>query len=105
MPAPRPSRSATPGSSPRRRSPTSPAAIAVDGVKQSAPYTVLAIGDSQTMSTALEIPGGVIASLPKAGQGHGRGEGRRPDHRVAAGPTRRYAQPAETADSQQVIGT
>jgi uncharacterized protein YlxW (UPF0749 family) len=38
--------------------------VAVDGNAETAPYTVLAIGDSQTMATALEIPGGVIASLP-----------------------------------------
>ncbi len=39
--------------------------VEVDGTRLTPPYTVLAIGDSQTMATALEIPGGVIASLPQ----------------------------------------
>lgn len=39
--------------------------IAVDNVMLRAPYTVRAIGDGQTMATALEIPGGVIASMPE----------------------------------------
>ena len=38
--------------------------VGVDGATLRAPYTVLAIGESQTMATALEIPGGVVASLP-----------------------------------------
>ncbi|MEO7745031.1 MAG: DUF881 domain-containing protein [Actinomycetota bacterium] len=38
--------------------------VSIDGVVLRPPYTVLAIGESQTMATALEIPGGVIASLP-----------------------------------------
>ncbi|HET8615953.1 MAG TPA: DUF881 domain-containing protein [Actinomycetales bacterium] len=38
--------------------------IAVDNVMLRAPYTVRAVGDGQTMATALEIPGGVIASMP-----------------------------------------
>lgn len=40
------------------------AGVRVDGQLQRPPYTVLAIGDSQTMATALKIPGGVVASLP-----------------------------------------
>jgi uncharacterized protein YlxW (UPF0749 family) len=39
--------------------------VLVDNVMLSAPYTVHAIGDGQTMATALEIPGGVIASMPE----------------------------------------
>jgi uncharacterized protein YlxW (UPF0749 family) len=39
--------------------------VAVDNVMLIAPYTVRAIGDGQTMATALEIPGGVIASMPE----------------------------------------
>jgi uncharacterized protein YlxW (UPF0749 family) len=39
--------------------------VAVDNLVLSAPYTVTAIGDGQTMATALEIPGGVIASMPE----------------------------------------
>ncbi|GAB3686723.1 DUF881 domain-containing protein [Angustibacter aerolatus] len=43
--------------------------VAVDGTVVPAPFTVLAIGDSQTMATALEIPGGVLASLPEGARG------------------------------------
>jgi uncharacterized protein YlxW (UPF0749 family) len=39
--------------------------LEVDDQRLSAPYTVRAIGDGQTMATALEIPGGVIASMPQ----------------------------------------
>ena len=38
--------------------------VRVDGADVRPPYTVLAIGESQTMATALEIPGGIVASLP-----------------------------------------
>lgn len=41
--------------------------IIVDGHKLAAPYRILAIGDSHTMSTALDIPGGVLESLHRAG--------------------------------------
>jgi uncharacterized protein YlxW (UPF0749 family) len=37
--------------------------ITVDGASLRAPYTVLAIGDGQTLQTALEIPGGVAATI------------------------------------------
>lgn len=43
-------------------------AVAVDGVDQTAPYQVIAIGDSKTLDTALNIPGGV-ASVVRAGGG------------------------------------
>jgi uncharacterized protein YlxW (UPF0749 family) len=71
-------------------------AVAVDGVRQTAPYTVLAIGESQTMATALEIPGGVIASLPDAARGS---VAVKDDVKITAlrpVPTPRYAQPAVT---------
>lgn len=42
----------------------SPGGVSVDGTAVRPPYTVLAIGDSQTLATALEIPGGIVASLP-----------------------------------------
>ena len=48
------------------RSGTSPG-IQVDGTVLSAPYTVLAIGDPQTLDTAMQIPGGVRASVRAAG--------------------------------------
>ncbi len=68
--------------------------VAVDGVIQKPPYTVLAIGDSQTMATALEIPGGVIASLPEGARGT---VAAKDDVKITAlrpVPTPRYAQPA-----------
>ncbi|GAB3597783.1 hypothetical protein GCM10027446_26440 [Angustibacter peucedani] len=78
-----------------------PGGVAVDGDKQTAPYTVLAIGDSQTMSTALEIPGGVIASLPEGARGTVAGKD---DVKITAlrpVPTPRYAQPAATATASR----
>ena len=41
--------------------------VAVDGVVLSRPYTVLAIGEAKTLDTALNIPGGVAASIRAAG--------------------------------------
>ena len=41
--------------------------VVLDGVPLSAPYTVLAIGPSATMQTALNIPGGVAAVVRNAG--------------------------------------
>jgi uncharacterized protein YlxW (UPF0749 family) len=41
--------------------------VAVDGTRLSAPYTVEAIGDAQTLDTALQIPGGVRATARAAG--------------------------------------
>jgi uncharacterized protein YlxW (UPF0749 family) len=38
-------------------------AVAVDGADQNVPYTVLAIGDPKTLDTALNIPGGVAATV------------------------------------------
>ena len=39
----------------------------VDGVVLTPPYIVLAIGDPKTMDTALNIPGGVAATVRAAG--------------------------------------
>ena len=41
--------------------------IRVDGVTLTAPYTILAIGDPQTLATAMEIPGGVADTVRRAG--------------------------------------
>jgi uncharacterized protein YlxW (UPF0749 family) len=41
--------------------------IAVDGVRLTAPYTILAIGDPPTLATAMEIPGGVADTAGRAG--------------------------------------
>lgn len=41
--------------------------VAVGGVALSPPYTIEAIGDPSTLSTALGIPGGAVASLEGAG--------------------------------------
>jgi len=45
----------------------SPGAVMVDGIPVAAPYIVLAIGDATTLDTALNIPGGVAATLRAAG--------------------------------------
>ncbi len=42
---------------------TSGSGVEVDGVRLTEPYTILAIGDPQTMSSALEIPGGLSATV------------------------------------------
>lgn len=71
--------------------------VAVDGAAQRPPYTVLAIGDGQTMATALKIPGGVVASLPETARGT---VATKDDVKITAlrpVPTPRYAQPAATA--------
>ncbi|WP_412740771.1 DUF881 domain-containing protein [Krasilnikovia sp. MM14-A1259] len=41
--------------------------ITVDGARLSGPYTLRVIGVPQTMQTALQIPGGVVASVEGAG--------------------------------------
>ncbi|GIE98829.1 DUF881 domain-containing protein [Paractinoplanes rishiriensis] len=41
--------------------------IIVDGERLTGPYTLLVIGAAQTMQTALQIPGGVVASVNSAG--------------------------------------
>ncbi|RZU48407.1 uncharacterized protein YlxW (UPF0749 family) [Krasilnikovia cinnamomea] len=41
--------------------------ITVDGVRLTGPYTLSVIGVPQTMQTALQIPGGVVASVEGAG--------------------------------------
>ncbi|HZZ96062.1 MAG TPA: DUF881 domain-containing protein [Jatrophihabitantaceae bacterium] len=46
---------------------TSAASIAVDGTTIAAPFRVLAIGDSKTLDTALNIPGGVAAAIRNVG--------------------------------------
>jgi uncharacterized protein YlxW (UPF0749 family) len=46
---------------------TSGGAIAIDGNVLTGPYTVFAIGDSKTLDTALNIPGGVAAATRAAG--------------------------------------
>ncbi len=43
------------------------AAITVDGKRLTGPYTIWVIGVPQTMQTALQIPGGVVASVDGAG--------------------------------------
>jgi uncharacterized protein YlxW (UPF0749 family) len=41
--------------------------IVADGVRVTGPYTLWVIGSPQTMQTALQIPGGVVASVNSAG--------------------------------------
>jgi uncharacterized protein YlxW (UPF0749 family) len=74
-----------------------PGGVAVDGDKQTPPYTILAIGDSQTMATALEIPGGVLASLPDGARGTVAAKDEVQITALRPVPTPRYAQPAATA--------
>ena len=42
---------------------TSGSGVEVDGVRLTEPYTILAIGDPQTMSSAMEIPGGLSETV------------------------------------------
>ena len=42
-------------------------ALTLDGVTLDPPYTVLAVGDPPTMAAALNIPGGVIDTVARAG--------------------------------------
>jgi len=44
-----------------------PGDIRVDGVAVEAPYVIIAIGDSQTLATAMQIPGGVEDKVLQAG--------------------------------------
>lgn len=44
-----------------------PGELVIDGIALTAPYTVLAIGDPQTLQTALTIPGGVVNTVSRAG--------------------------------------
>ncbi len=46
---------------------TSEGGVLVSGVKTTSPYTILAIGDAETLATALQIPGGVADSARTAG--------------------------------------
>jgi uncharacterized protein YlxW (UPF0749 family) len=41
--------------------------VSVDGMAQERPFVVLAIGDSQTLASALSIPGGVVDSVRRVG--------------------------------------
>lgn len=42
-------------------------AVEVDGIALQAPYTLVAIGDPPTLETALNIPGGVVNTVSRAG--------------------------------------
>ena len=44
-----------------------PGSLVVDGSTLRAPYTLVAIGDSRTMSSALRIPGGVVETVAGLG--------------------------------------
>ncbi len=41
--------------------------VRIDGIEVSAPYEIVAIGDSQTLATAMQIPGGVEDKVIQAG--------------------------------------
>nr|WP_276612398.1 DUF881 domain-containing protein [Kineococcus vitellinus] len=44
-----------------------PGGVLVDGATERAPYAVTVVGDPDTLSTALDIPGGVRETLRQAG--------------------------------------
>ncbi len=44
-----------------------PGALEIDGIELTAPYRILAIGDPPTLETALNIPGGVVNTVARAG--------------------------------------
>lgn len=80
--------------------PSDGAGVTVDGRTLRPPYRFLAIGDPDTMSTALEIPGGVLESLQGAGATGVVAE--KDMVRITAvrePPTDRYAEPAPTGGS------
>ncbi|GAB6898167.1 DUF881 domain-containing protein [Kineosporia succinea] len=47
--------------------PSTAGGIVADGVEQSPPYRIVAIGDPATMESALNIPGGVLETLHQVG--------------------------------------
>lgn len=67
----------------------------VDGTELPAPYRVLAIGDPKTLDTALNIPGGVAATVRAAGGELSVQEQHRVRITVTRGlPSPKYAQPS-----------
>jgi uncharacterized protein YlxW (UPF0749 family) len=72
--------------------------VAVDGTAVDSPFTVLAIGDPQTLSAAMSFPGGVVQTVEKA-KGSARVE-ERDEVRIDAlrAPEQpQYARPADPA--------
>ena len=69
--------------------------IVADGRTLAPPYVILAIGDPATLATALDIPGGVVDTVRRAG---GKASARQQDRLVIralrALSTAQYAQPA-----------
>jgi uncharacterized protein YlxW (UPF0749 family) len=68
--------------------------LVVDGVTLAGPYTIAAIGDPQTMQTALNIPGGVVDTVRQHG-GNVTVQASDPVHVSALHPaaTPKYAHP------------
>lgn len=74
---------------------TTGGSVAVDGTPLTPPYSVLAIGDSKTLDTALNIPGGVGSTVRAAGGTLEVSERARVDIRVVRSlPAPKYATPA-----------
>jgi uncharacterized protein YlxW (UPF0749 family) len=68
--------------------------VTVDGTTLTAPYRVTAIGESKTLDTALNIPGGVAATVRTAGGNLTIAEQSKVVIRVTrALPTPKYAKP------------
>ena len=84
------------------RSPTTAARSRVDGTALQPPYRVLAIGDPKTLDTALNIPGGVAATVRSAG---GDAQVTERDKvqisAVRALPTPKYAAPSPTLTARR----
>jgi len=69
--------------------------VDVDGTELTAPYRVVAIGDAKTLDTALNIPGGVAATVRAAGGELSVSEQRSVTIKVTRTlPTAKYAKPA-----------
>jgi uncharacterized protein YlxW (UPF0749 family) len=74
----------------------SPAALAVDGLTLSPPYSVMAIGDPPTLAAAMNIPGGAMDSVERVGGSMTIAQADRVDVTILRQPKpRQYAQPVK----------
>lgn len=72
--------------------------VAVDGTALSSPYRFLVIGESRTLASALDIPGGVLDVLAQRGaQGVVSQRDTVQITSLRATPSPRYARPADDA--------
>ena len=74
----------------------SPAALAVDGLTLSPPYSVMAIGDPPTLAAAMNIPGGAMDSVERVGGSMTIAQADHVDVTILRQPKpRQYAQPVK----------